>query len=34
VPRRPGERGRGGNPQAGIKGTDTIVFIVDILAAS
>ena len=26
--------GKAGNPQAGIKGTDTIVFIVDILAAS
>jgi FKBP-type peptidyl-prolyl cis-trans isomerase len=25
--------GKAGNPQAGIKGTDTIVFVVDILAA-
>jgi len=26
--------GESGNPQAGIKGTDTLVFVVDILAAS
>ncbi len=26
--------GKAGNPQAGIKGTDTLVFVVDILAAS